>query len=123
MTETKVKKILVDVLQVEVEDVTIESNLVDDLAAESIDFVDIMYNIEQEFGIKINPGDIFPTFLREVQIFNDDNKMKDEVRNRLIKDYSHFDNNTLEMFQSTKNPNVFFTVKGIVNFIEKKIAG
>jgi len=88
MTETKVKKILVDVLQVEVEDVTIESNLVDDLAAESIDFVDIMYNIEQEFGIKINPGDIFPTFLREVQIFNDDNKMKDEVRNRLIKDYS-----------------------------------
>ena len=48
-----VKSILVEQLGVEGEAVTLESSLIDDLNADSLDMVELVMAMEQEFGISI----------------------------------------------------------------------
>jgi len=56
----KVQVTLVDALGVDEEDVTQEATLQGDLGAESIDFLDIVFRLERNFGIKIPRGELFP---------------------------------------------------------------
>lgn len=54
----KVRSCFVDALGVEPEDVTLKARVIDDLGAESLDFLDIAYRLEQTFKIKIPRGEI-----------------------------------------------------------------
>src|SRR5512135_1071502 len=56
----KVQAALVDALGVDEEDVTYDATLQGDLGAESIDFLDIVFRLERDFGIKIPRGELFP---------------------------------------------------------------
>jgi len=56
----KVSATLVEALNVDEEDIKPESTLQGDLGAESIDFLDIVFRLEREFGIKIPRGELFP---------------------------------------------------------------
>ena len=49
----KVKDILVDQLDVEEEKVTMEESIVDDLGADSLDLVDLVMSLEEEFDVEI----------------------------------------------------------------------
>src|SRR6478736_2111702 len=55
----KVQATLVDALGVDEEDVTRDATLQGDLGAESIDFLDIVFRLERNFGIKIPRGELF----------------------------------------------------------------
>ena len=56
----KVASTLVEALNVDEEDIKPTSTLQGDLGAESIDFLDIVFRLEREFGIKIPRGELFP---------------------------------------------------------------
>ena len=56
----KIQSTLVDALGVDEEDVTHDATLQGDLGAESIDFLDIVFRLERNFGIKIPRGELFP---------------------------------------------------------------
>jgi acyl carrier protein len=56
----KVSATLVDALNVEQEEIKPTSTLQGDLGAESIDFLDIVFRLEREFGIKIPRNELFP---------------------------------------------------------------
>src|SRR6266498_3966448 len=56
----KVSATLVEALNVEEEEIKPTSTLQGDLGAESIDFLDIVFRLEREFGIKIPRGELFP---------------------------------------------------------------
>src|ERR1700741_4985868 len=56
----KVSATLVEALNVDEEEVKPTSTLQGDLGAESIDFLDIVFRLEREFGIKIPRGELFP---------------------------------------------------------------
>ena len=49
----KVKEILVDQLDVEDEKVTMEASIIDDLGADSLDLVDLVMSLEDEFDVEI----------------------------------------------------------------------
>ena len=49
----KVKEILMDQLDVEEEKVTMEASIVDDLGADSLDLVDMVISLEEEFDVEI----------------------------------------------------------------------
>ena len=49
----ELKKAIVETLRVDAESIHRESSLVEDLGAESLDFLDINYRLEQAFGIKM----------------------------------------------------------------------
>jgi len=53
----RVKKIIVDQLGVEEETVTPEASFVDDLGADSLDTVELVMALEEEFGIEIPDED------------------------------------------------------------------
>lgn len=49
----KVRDIVVDQLDADENDVTMESSIVDDLGADSLDVVDLVMSIEEEFDVEI----------------------------------------------------------------------
>lgn len=53
MVFEKVKDILVDQLDVEEEKVTMEASIIDDLGADSLDLVDLVMSLEEEFDVEI----------------------------------------------------------------------
>lgn len=53
----KLKTIVVDQLGVNEENVTMEATFVDDLAADSLDIVELIMNIEEEFDLEIPDSD------------------------------------------------------------------
>jgi acyl carrier protein len=56
----RVSTTLIDALNVDAEEVKPSATLQGDLGAESIDFLDITFRLEREFGIKIPRGELFP---------------------------------------------------------------
>ena len=56
----RVKTQLVDALGADEDDVKLTSRLQADLNAESIDFLDIVFRLEREFGLKIDRNELFP---------------------------------------------------------------
>src|ERR1041385_5352657 len=54
----KVADIMADALGCDVEKVKLEASLIDDLGAESIDFLDIVFRLERGFKVKIPRGKI-----------------------------------------------------------------
>src|SRR5919109_527701 len=95
----KVSATLVEALNVDEEDVTPTSTLQGDLGAESIDFLDIVFRLEREFGIKIPRGELFPeSIFQGDPEFVQDGKLTarglDELRARMpFADLSAFERN------------------------------
>src|SRR6266480_4898570 len=56
----KVSATLVDALNVDHDEISPKATLQGDLGAESIDFLDIVFRLEREFGIRIPRGELFP---------------------------------------------------------------
>ena len=69
----KLRKVLVEALGVEEDDITPSATLLADLGAESIDFLDIVFRLEREFEIKIPRGELFfeQIFERSAEIVQD----------------------------------------------------
>ena len=53
MVFEKVRTILVDQLDVEEEKATLEASITEDLGADSLDVVDLVMSLEDEFGVEI----------------------------------------------------------------------
>ena len=61
MVFEKIQKILCDQLDLDEHQVTMESDIVDDLEADSLDVVDLVMSIEDEFGMEV-PDDQIENF-------------------------------------------------------------
>lgn len=55
--EGKVKKIIAEKLSVELEEVVPEASFVDDLGADSLDLVELIMAMEEEFDVEISDED------------------------------------------------------------------
>lgn len=49
----KIKKIIVEQLGVEEDEITLESSFIDDLGADSLDIVELIMALEEEFDLEI----------------------------------------------------------------------
>lgn len=58
MVLEKIRKILSDQFDVEEDEITLETNIVDDLGADSLDVVDLLMSIEEEFEVEVPDDDI-----------------------------------------------------------------
>jgi acyl carrier protein len=70
----RLRTMIADSLAVEASTITPESRLIDDLGADSLDFVDLMFAIETEFGVKLREADL--NFLTRLD-FSSPTVMKD----------------------------------------------
>jgi acyl carrier protein len=53
MVFDEIREILADQLDVNMDDITMESNLSDDLGADSLDAIDIVMSIEDQYSIEV----------------------------------------------------------------------
>ena len=117
----RVREAMVGALGVDEDEVTPEATLTGDLGAESIDFLDIVFRLEKEFGIKIPRGDLFPDNLFTNEQYVQNGKLTaagvDELRKRM----PHADLAEFEKDPDVQNVNNLFTVGMICKYIESKL--
>lgn len=58
MVEQKVKEILAEQLGVDINKIALETNVATDLGADSLDLVEILMSLEDEFGVSIPDDEI-----------------------------------------------------------------
>lgn len=117
----KVKDVLENALGVDPEDVTMDATLIGDLGAESIDFLDISFKLEQEFSIKIDQGELFPENLMSDDTLVEDGKLTDKAMEILRERMPHVDFSKLDADRRVNQLSEVFTVSSLVDFIERKL--
>jgi len=119
----KVSNTLVTALNVDEDEIQPGARLQNDLGAESIDFLDIVFRLEREFNIKIPRGELFPE-----SIFQGDPDMVQDGKvtaKGLAELRSRMPYADLSKFES--NPQVtaigdLFTVELITKYVEGKLS-
>ena len=120
---TKVSATLVEALNVDEDEITPAATLQGDLGAESIDFLDIVFRLEREFGIKIPRGELFPESIFQgdpefVQNGKVTAKGMQELRARMpFADLSKFEQNP-----ELAGISDLFTVEMITRYIQGKLS-
>src|SRR3954469_12389691 len=117
----KVKEVLVSTLAVDDDEVTPQAKLSSDLNAESIDYLDITFQLEKTFGIKIPKGELFPENLFTNPEFVQNGKMTPKGISELKTRMPFVD---LSKFEADPDINKFrdvFTVDALVNYVMTKV--
>lgn len=117
----KVQTVLEDALGVDPDEVTPEATLGPDLGAESIDFLDISFRLEKEFGIKIDQSELTPSDVLNDAKYVQDGKLTDEGIAELKAKMPHADLTELDKSRSVEDFGKVFTVDAIVKFVETKL--
>jgi acyl carrier protein len=118
----KVTQTLVESLNVDECDIAPGARLQGDLGAESIDFLDIIFRLEHEFGIKIDRAELFPESIFQGKAeFVQDGRVTalglEELRRRLpFADFSAF-----EKDPAIRHLGDLFTVDLITRFVQGKL--
>ena len=116
-----VRTIISQALKVDESKVQLESSLIKDLGAESIDFLDIVFRLEKTFKIKIPKGELFPEKVLTDARFVKNGQVTpagiDELKTKM---------SNVNWDEFTKNPQVsslgnLFSVGMIVNYLSDKL--
>jgi len=118
----RVREVLVDALGVDEEEVTSEASLTKDLEAESIDFLDIVFKLEQAFGFKISQGELFPENVAQDPEYVQDGRLTDKGLAALKERMPHVDFSQFEQNPEITKVAEVFTVDSVVRFVENKLA-
>jgi acyl carrier protein len=120
--EKNVITIIAQALRADEKKITLQSSLIKDLGAESIDFLDIVFRLEKAFKIKIPKGELFPEKLLTDTRFVKEGKITaagiEELKTKIPSaNWEEFSKNPL-----VSNLGEVFTVGMIVDYLYEKLA-
>lgn len=118
----KVRQALVDALSVEEEEVSEKATLFNDLGAESIDFLDIIFRLEKAFGIKISQEELTQNDIVNNADYQNNRKLNAAGLAALKQRIKDGDWTTFEQDPSIDKIQSVFTVGTIVSFVQDKLA-
>jgi acyl carrier protein len=119
---TRVSTTLVEALNVDEEEVQPAASLQGDLGAESIDFLDIVFRLEREFGIKIPRGELFPeSIFQGDREFVQDGRVTEKGLAELRAKIPFADLSTFEQNPELSAIADLFTVGMITRYIQGKL--
>jgi acyl carrier protein len=119
----KVRTTLVDALSVDDEQVTPAARLKADLGAESIDFLDIVFRLEKQFGVTIPREELFPeSIFQGDATFVSGGKVTPVGLAALEKQMPYADLTDFKNDPRLDKVEDLFTVDLIVRYLESKVA-
>ncbi|MAY73246.1 MAG: acyl carrier protein [Phycisphaerae bacterium] len=118
----KIREVLVEALSVDEDEVTPEATIFGDLGAESIDILDIQFQLEQSFGFKIAQGELFPEGVAQNPEYVEGGKLTPAGIALLRERMPHFDVSALEKDPSVEQVQSILTVEALVRFVDSKLA-
>lgn len=123
--EEKVKEIIADSLCVDTDEVNLDSYLMKDLGAESIDFLDIMFRLEKEYGIKIPQREIERRARGGIapEEFEVDSILQEKGAERLRELLPEIPAGDIKTGMSLRELPTVFTVEVFVNIVKRKLDG
>ncbi len=127
MTESaildRLKPLLVEVLGVAPEKIRLESVLVADLGAESIDLLDLSFRIEETFKVTLESNEIEREAGKRLQdrVFEKDGRLTDEALAEIRKSLPELDPNKLVKGLRKMDLPSLLTVRFFVNLIGRKL--
>ncbi len=119
--QTKVQDVLAEVLGIDEDEVTPRATLTGDLGAESIDFLDIVFRLEQAFDIKIEQGELFPENLQQDAAYVQDGVLTEPGLAALRERLPHAEVDAIEADPRLSRVGEIFTVDAIITFVERKL--
>src|SRR5215470_1296972 len=118
----KVQATLVDALGVDEDEVTRDATLQGDLGAESIDFLDIVFRLERNFGIKIPRGELFPENLVADPEWVSGGKLTRKGMEELQARLPYADLGRLAADPDVEKLGDLYTVDMLVQYVKSKLA-
>src|SRR6516162_5262897 len=121
---TKVSATLVEALNVDEGEIKPTATLQGDLGAESIDFLDIVFRLEREFGIKIPRGELFPeSIFQGHPEFVENGRVTDRGLAEMRLRMPYADLRPLETNRQLSNVPDLFTVELVASYVGWKLTG
>lgn len=122
----KVADAIGEALDVEKEEVTPDAILMDDLGAESIDFLDIIFRIENAFNIKIPRGGMQKEILSADGLKEEDLVVSGTLTSQGLEKLKQYmpevdSSRVTEGFKADDIPTLF-TVQTFINIVQKTLA-
>src|SRR5262245_35463832 len=113
---------LVEALNVDEEEIRPTATLQGDLGAESIDFLDIVFRLEREFGIRIPRGELFPeSIFQGDPAFVQDGRVTEKGLAELRPPMPFSDMRKYEKTLEVSAIGDLFTVEMIARYIQEKL--
>jgi len=117
----KVRDILVDALGADDDEITPDATLVGDLGAESIDFLDIVYNLEKTFDVEVPRSELIPDDILTNTEFLEDGRLNatglEKLRQRMqFADLTKFESNPVVADFAS-----LLTVNDMCSFVDGKL--
>ena len=118
MIEEKVKSIISEILDIEENNLSEDTDLIKEIGAESIDLLEITISLEKGFGIRVDENRLF---LKSFRYYLDEakNKKVDEI-NYLNEIYPFLDKKRIkELIKESKNSIIpSIRIKDIVSYVQ-----
>ena len=119
---SKVTGCVATALGLDDDEVELDHVLSRDLEAESIDYLDITFQLEKAFGITIGKDELFPQKIFQDERYVKDGVVTDDGLAFLTKALPYADIDSFKQDPSvSKVPNLF-TVRLLVNYVQAKLA-
>lgn len=124
--DSAVKEAVVEALALDDDEVTSDATLMDDLGAESIDLLDILFRIEKSTGVKIEASDLGDYIQGGIpdEEFSDDNEIISATgAQQLHKVMPQTDPAELEGKLKADEVMTLFTVENLVQMVKSRANG
>ncbi len=122
---TTLQEALAEMLGLEADEITLQSSLIEDLGAESLDLLDLTFQIEENFDVKIDPNEFSKSAaagITEEELFEDDGRTFTpkgiEALKKLMPEIPA--DKFIEGLDRTRLPRLL-TVETFVNLVERKM--
>lgn len=114
----KIIDIIAEALSIDdIDDVSLDSRLIQDLGAESIDFIDIFFRIEKEFGLE-DASNMFPIDYVEKELIDTSGKLIPNEVNAIKENFPHIDDELFDQVEETGDKSMLFSVNTIYKYVE-----
>ena len=118
----RVIECLQEALGLDGDEVLPEASLLNDLGADSLDFIDIVFRLESAFGIDIPRGELYPDDLLSRPEFVSDGKMTKLGLQEFRKRFPHADHVKAAEGRSAVEIGNLFTVDMLVRYLQDRLS-